>query len=219
MQYTAKCTITLYVSYPKEALKGNFTTSQGDCSDRVLSDQMVLRTVRWEAGSRKRQPLALKHKLTQKGPSGSSPLWSDGFRDGQAGGCTSWEAAKGAQGRVGKQLYKSKGPSQKTGIVTAKMKMMMRTSMLQDRVTATLNTEELYLCTLYISLPHIWQVKHDGGGGKDTDSQHNIVQASWASHLSALTLYLWSNPLTFNGQQIVGLCKSLTVTFLKVSNG
>jgi hypothetical protein len=26
-----------------------------------------------------------------------------------------------------------------------------------------------------------------------------------------LTLYLWSNPLTFNGQRIVGLCTSLTV--------
>ncbi len=26
-----------------------------------------------------------------------------------------------------------------------------------------------------------------------------------------LTLYLWSNPLTINGQRIVGLCLSLTI--------
>jgi hypothetical protein len=34
-----------------------------------------------------------------------------------------------------------------------------------------------------------------------------------------LTLYLWSNPLTFNGQWIVGLCKLLhvnTINFKKV---
>jgi hypothetical protein len=37
----------------------------------------------------------------------------------------------------------------------------------------------------------------------------------------ALTLYLWSNPLMFKVQCIVGLCKSLTVNtinFLKVGN-
>ncbi len=37
-----------------------------------------------------------------------------------------------------------------------------------------------------------------------------------------LTLYLWSNLLRFNGQGIVGLCKSLTVNdvnFLKIGNG
>jgi hypothetical protein len=36
------------------------------------------------------------------------------------------------------------------------------------------------------------------------------------------TLYFWSNLLTFNGQRIVGLCKSLTVNavnFYKVGNG
>ncbi len=29
--------------------------------------------------------------------------------------------------------------------------------------------------------------------------------------VNALTLSLWSNALTFNGQRIVGLCKSLSV--------
>jgi hypothetical protein len=33
-----------------------------------------------------------------------------------------WDAAKDAQGRVGKQLKKSKGPSRKIGIVMAKRK-------------------------------------------------------------------------------------------------
>ncbi len=52
----------------------------------IYSDQMVLGTVRWEAGPRERQPKALRTKLAQRGPSGSSPLKSDGSRDGQVGG-------------------------------------------------------------------------------------------------------------------------------------
>jgi hypothetical protein len=54
-------------------------TTQGDCLDRVHSDQMVLGTVGWEAGPQERQPKAFKTKLAQKGPSGLSPLRSDGF--------------------------------------------------------------------------------------------------------------------------------------------
>jgi hypothetical protein len=35
---------------------------------------------------------------------------------------------------------------------------------------------------------------------------------SWVQDpINALKLYLWNNLLTFNGQQIVGLCKLLTV--------
>ncbi len=52
-----------------------------------------------------------------------SLLRSNGSRYSQAGGWTSGEVAKGAQGRVGKQLLKSKGPSRQTGIVTAKKKL------------------------------------------------------------------------------------------------
>jgi hypothetical protein len=65
---------------------------------------MVLGTIRQEAGPRKRLPKALKTKLAQGGPSGSSPLISDGSHDGQAEGWTLQKVAKDAQGRVGKQL-------------------------------------------------------------------------------------------------------------------
>jgi hypothetical protein len=40
---------------------------------------MVLTTVRGEAGSLKRKPRALKPQLTQGGPSGLSPLRSEGL--------------------------------------------------------------------------------------------------------------------------------------------
>jgi hypothetical protein len=78
--------------------------TKGDCLERVHSNQMVLGTVRCEAGPHDRQPKALKTKLAQGEPSGLSPLRSDDSRDGQAGGCTSWEVARDSQGRVEKQL-------------------------------------------------------------------------------------------------------------------
>ncbi len=71
----------MYVNCPKETLKGDFKVSQGNCPDRVPSDQMVLGTVRREAGPCESWPKALKTKLAQGGPSGLSPLRSDGFRD------------------------------------------------------------------------------------------------------------------------------------------
>jgi hypothetical protein len=45
--------------------------AEGDYSDRVLSDQIVLGTIRQEAGPQKRWPKELNTKLTQGGPSGS----------------------------------------------------------------------------------------------------------------------------------------------------
>jgi hypothetical protein len=42
--------MTLYVNRPKEALKGKLLQAKGECSDLVHSDQMVLGTVRREAG-------------------------------------------------------------------------------------------------------------------------------------------------------------------------
>jgi hypothetical protein len=63
--------------------------AKGDISDRVHSDLMVLGTFRQEAGSQKRLLKALKTNLTQGGPSSSSPLGSDGSRDGTTGGWTS----------------------------------------------------------------------------------------------------------------------------------
>ncbi len=62
--------------------------AEGDCPNQVHLDQMILGTVEQEAGPRERLPKALKAKLTLGGPSGSSPLRSDGSDDGQAGGWT-----------------------------------------------------------------------------------------------------------------------------------
>jgi hypothetical protein len=73
----------------KRHSRGIFTECQGDCSYQVHSDQMVLQTVMQEAGPQKRQPNGLKSMLTQGGPSGSSPLRSDGSCDYQTGGWTS----------------------------------------------------------------------------------------------------------------------------------
>ncbi len=50
--------------------------------------------------SRVYQPKALKTKLAQLGPSGSSLLRSDGSYDGQAGGWTSWVVAKTLKGEL-----------------------------------------------------------------------------------------------------------------------
>jgi hypothetical protein len=79
-------TIQIYINCPKKTLKGDFATSQrGLCPDRVHSDQMILGTVREEAGPCERQPKALKTNLSQGGPSsGLNPLRSDGSVDGQA---------------------------------------------------------------------------------------------------------------------------------------
>ncbi len=82
--------------------------AEGDCSDWVHSYQMVLGTVRQEAGPQKRWPKVLETKQTQ-GPSGWSPFRSDVSRDGQAGHCTSWEVAKETQGRVGQTTLESQG--------------------------------------------------------------------------------------------------------------
>jgi hypothetical protein len=72
----------------KDTQGGFAPQAKGDSSDRVYSDQMVLGTVRRETGPQKSQTKALKSKLAQGGPSGSSPLRSDGSCDGQAEGWT-----------------------------------------------------------------------------------------------------------------------------------
>ncbi len=93
----------IYVNRPKKTLKGNFTTSQEGLPE-LKSTQ-----IRWFLGqSDERLDLerakVLKTTLSQGGPSDSSPLWLDGSHDGHAGGWTSWEVAKDAQERVGKQF-------------------------------------------------------------------------------------------------------------------
>jgi hypothetical protein len=72
----------MYVSRSNKAFKRGFTASQGglsgsspeilqqakeDCLDRVHSDQMVLRTVRREAGPCERWPKVLNTKLAHGG--------------------------------------------------------------------------------------------------------------------------------------------------------
>jgi hypothetical protein len=47
--------------------------------------------------------------------------------------------------------------------------------------------------------------------GKDIAGQKIVKALKHLRTVNALTLYFWSNPLMFIGQQIVGLCKSLTV--------
>ncbi len=92
---------------------GSSTASQWDCSDRVHSDQIILWTVRWEAGPRERLPKVLKTKPTQGRPSGSSPLRSDGSHDGQARGWTSWEAADDNKRESWKTTLESQGTQSK----------------------------------------------------------------------------------------------------------
>jgi hypothetical protein len=66
--------------------RGILQQAKGDSPDRVHSDQMVLGTVRREAGPCERRPKELKPKLGQGGPSVSTPLRSDSSCDGQVGG-------------------------------------------------------------------------------------------------------------------------------------
>ncbi len=82
---TIKAQHTIHVNLSKRLSRGILQQAKGDSSDRVHSDQMVLGTVRWDAGPCEKQPKALKTKLAQGGPSDSSPLRSDGSHDGKAG--------------------------------------------------------------------------------------------------------------------------------------
>jgi hypothetical protein len=72
-----KCIIIICVNHPKKDHQGRFFSTQ------VHSDEMVLRTVRWDL--KNRLPKELKSKLTKGEPSGSSPLRSDDSHDDQVG--------------------------------------------------------------------------------------------------------------------------------------
>ncbi len=85
--------------------------------------------------------------------SGSSAFRSDGPRDRQVGGWTLGEVAKDAQGRVGKttcivQLILSQGKKKKGDLVADDD--AVRICVEQDRVIATLCTEESFLSALHI---------------------------------------------------------------------
>ncbi len=94
----------------KRLPRGKLHKSKGDFLDRLFSDQLILRTVRREAGPRERFPKALKTKLSQRGPSGSSLLRSDGSCDSQASGWTKLMAPKGTQGKSWKTTLGAKRP-------------------------------------------------------------------------------------------------------------
>ncbi len=104
----AQCIINVEPSYKgSQGLK--LHKAVGDCPNQIPSDQMVLGTVRLEAGPRERWPKALKTKLAQGGPSGSSPLRSDGSRDSQAGGWTAFMVVKDTQQESWKTTLRSQG--------------------------------------------------------------------------------------------------------------
>ncbi len=104
VKFTINSQYTTFINHQKRLSRGILQQAKGNCLYQVHSDQTVLGTVKGEAGPSERRPKALKTKLALGGLSGSSPLRSDSSHDGQAGGWTSWEVAKDAQGRVGKQL-------------------------------------------------------------------------------------------------------------------
>ncbi len=104
IEYTINAQKIIYLNRPKRLSSGKNCTSHVGLSRSNPSDQMVIGTVRQEAGSRERRPKALKSKLAHGGPLVSSPLRSDGSSDGQARGWTALTVVKSAQGSVGKQL-------------------------------------------------------------------------------------------------------------------
>ncbi len=63
---------------------------------------------------------------------------------------------------------------------------VVRTSVSQDRATATLYTENLFLSTEFIKLfPHIIQVKYEGGGNRQStrhiSGQPGLTPLNWTS--------------------------------------
>jgi hypothetical protein len=167
---------------------------------------MVLGTVRREAGPCESRPKAFKTKLGQGGPSVSTPIRSDGSCDGQVGGWTFWEMAKGIQGRVKNNSRKMTdldrnwhsdslkrfnllfpSVSRRREMKLLMMKIMIRWKPVYHKTKCqrTLCSEELFLSTQYIWLSqHFRKVNHEGG--EDMDSRHDIFSGpNWVSHLPA----------------------------------
>ncbi len=104
---------------------------------------------------------AQNYLVAQEGPSGSNPLISDGSHDDQAGGWTVLMVAKGIQRQSWithslkkSQLTLSQGKIKKgDDVVVDDDDDAVRTVVSQDRVTATLYTEELFSgLSIYSSL-------------------------------------------------------------------
>jgi hypothetical protein len=104
----------------KRHSRGILLQAKGNCSDRVHSDQMVLRTVKWQAGPKERRP-----KDTQGELSGDR------------------------QKKVRLLFFLSK---KKKGheVEDEDCDDGVRTGVSQDRVTATLCSEDLFLCAQYM---------------------------------------------------------------------
>ncbi len=162
----------MYVNHPKKTLKWILQQAKGDCADRVHSDQRVLWTVSREAWPHERWPKAFKTKLAQGGairlestqirwflwwPAGRLYL----VRGSQRCSRKSWKISLESQG-----TYSGNWPSdslKKFLLPLSQGKKMkgdeaaddedydaMRTSMPQDRMTATLCSEELFLSIQFI---------------------------------------------------------------------
>jgi hypothetical protein len=86
-EYTINAQYTICVSLPKKTLKGDLAQAKGNCQHRVHSDHRDFGTVR-RGLDLVRGSQRWSTKLAQGGPSGSSPLWSDGSHDSQVGGWT-----------------------------------------------------------------------------------------------------------------------------------
>jgi hypothetical protein len=89
----ARCTVNL--NHPKKSSeKEKLHKAKKDCLNHVHTDQMVLRTVRREAGPCERQPKVLKTKLAQGGPSGLSHNCRNFFFKGSSRGAIRLESTQ-----------------------------------------------------------------------------------------------------------------------------
>jgi hypothetical protein len=95
-----------------------------------------------------------------------------------------------------------------------------RTSVSQDRATATLCTEGLFLSTQYIQVsPHIRRSTIRGGGEYGQSTRH-IRGPSWVSHPPSWNS-LWVTEFLIKrdifGQLFCDLCKTINLFFLFLS--
>jgi hypothetical protein len=148
--------------------RGIFLQVKGDSPDQVHSDQMVLWTVKREAGPYETQSKEFKTRLAQVGPSESSQLKSNGslMARWEAGPCERWSKTPKRElennsrkprdlaenlhsnSLQNVQLTLSQGKKEKENEVADDEDDVVRTNVSQDPVVAvTLCTEELFLST------------------------------------------------------------------------
>ncbi len=178
----------------KDTQRGFSLQTKGDSSDWVLSDLMVLGTVRREATHQKRRPKAFKSKLTPE----SSLLRSYGSHDGRTEAL--WQAAKDSS----KQLLEAEGPSQKIGSDSLKRFNLLLLRVRRSREMMLMRWEpvchetawqqhcllrKLFLSTQYIRVCNPLSTFQTGksleGGEGYWWLTRYITWASWVSHLPA----------------------------------